>query len=191
MVRVPGSNPSDLQSMTRSVNGVAGINANFFDEFHQPLGLIISSGKQLHALQRGGSVLTGIFMVKDDVPTILHRDDFSPKDVQLAIQAGPRLIANGKPVQIRSDQESSRRSGVAICGDGSVIFYATMLRFPGATLQDVIGMLLDPALNVRDALNLDGGGSSQLFVERVDGKQEEIFVRGADSVPVGLIAKAK
>lgn len=181
---------TDLQSMTRSVGGLVGINANFFDESHQPLGLVIASGRQLHGVQRGGSTLTGVFQIKNGLPSIVHRDDFESKGVDLAVQAGPRLIANGRPLPLRSDQESSRRSGVAVTEDGAVLFFATVLRFPGASFDEVVTILLDPQLKVRDALNFDGGGSSQLFIEKTPKNPDEIFVHGGDTVPVGLVAVA-
>jgi exopolysaccharide biosynthesis protein len=66
-----------------------------------------------------------------------------------------------------------------------------MLRFPGATLAQLQEMLLDPSLNVDDALNLDGGGSSQLFVEKNLRIADETFISGGDVVPVGLIVKRR
>ena len=182
---------ASLRAMTRSISGVVGINANFFDEAHQPLGLVFSEGQQLHGLQRGGSVLTGIFLIRKGVPNIIHRDAWDPKDVQLAVQAGPRLLSDGRLIPVRAGQDTSRRSGVAITNDGKVLLFATVLRFPGASFEDITRMLMDPELNVRDALNFDGGGSSQLFVETTPKLPQEIFVHGGDSVPVGLIVKLK
>ena len=181
-----------MRSMARQISVVVGINANFFDESHQPLGLVLSEGKQLHPLQRGGSVLTGIFQIsKKGVPAIIHRDDYDAKDVNLAIQAGPRLLDEGRLIPMKSGQDSSRRSGIAITKDGKILLFATVLRFPGTSFEEVAKLLLDPQLGIRDALNLDGGGSSQLFIENTPALGNEIFVHGGDSVPVGLIVSAK
>ncbi|MFN8391834.1 MAG: phosphodiester glycosidase family protein [Bdellovibrionota bacterium] len=181
---------SDLRTFVRQVGGVAGINANFFDEKGQPLGLLILDSQTRHKLQRGGRVLTGVFSVRNGHFSIEHRDHFKPEGVSLAIQAGPRLIDSGSAVQINAD-ETSRRSGIALTKQNEIILYATVLRFPGASLKDIQQMLLDPALGVVDALNLDGGGSSQLFVESFADLQGETFITGGDPVPVGLVVKRK
>lgn len=143
-------------------------------------------------MQRGGRVLTGIFAVKRSGQFVIeHRDSFKPEDTWMAVQAGPRLVENGKPIEIGSSQETSRRSGVAITKNNEVILYATVLRFPGATLGDIQEMLLDPALEVTHALNLDGGGSSQLFIESFASLSGETFLSGGDPVPVGIVVKRK
>lgn len=179
---------ADVRSMTKSVSGIAGINANFFDENGHALGLIISQGKVEQPLQRGGKLLSGVFYLRASSPAIVHRDKFSASNVDLAIQAGPRLVEDGAAIPIASSRdESSRRSGIAILKNGDIIIFATLLRFPGATLRDIQQMLLDPTLNVASALNLDGGGSSQLFMESLANQQEETLISGGDDVPVALV----
>jgi hypothetical protein len=186
-----GPHGADVRTITKQVGGVAGINANFFDENGQPLGLFISNSQLRHKLHRGGRVLTGIFSIRKGQPSIELRDNFTDTDVTTAIQAGPRLVEHGAPIQITSADDTSRRSGIAITKQHEVILYATLLRFPGASLKDIQQMLLDPALEVSEALNLDGGGSSQLFVESFPGLQGETFISGGDPIPVGIVVKRK
>ena len=183
---------ADVRTLTRKVGGVAGINANFFDEKGEPLGLLIVDSTQAHKLHRGGRVLTGIFAIRSSgEPLIAHRDSFRADGVAMAIQAGPRLVENGKPVDVSAEDDSSRRSGIAITKNNQVILYATVLRFPGATLANIQTMLLDPTLGVDQALNLDGGGSSQLFIESFATLAGETFISGGDPVPVGIVVKRK
>jgi len=183
---------ADLRTLTKQSGGVAGINANFFDDKGNPLGLLIDNGLVRHKMHRGGKVLTGVFAIRgDNLPVIEHRDSFKTDGVITAVQAGPRLIADGAVVPLNAPDETSRRSGIAITKRNAVILYATVLRFPGATLSEIQGMLLDPSLEVLQALNLDGGGSSQLFVESFASLPDETFITGGDLVPVGIVVKRK
>lgn len=177
---------SDIRSVVLAEKGIAGINANFFDEKGEPLGLLVDGSKLLQKMHRGGNVLTGIFFIRDGVPGIAQRDSFELRNVSLAVQAGPRLVANRAPLKVGSIG-TSRRSGIAITGTNELIFYATVLRFPGASFSEIQSMLQDPALDVVHALNLDGGGSSQLYAQRGGSLDEEVYITGGDTVPVGLV----
>ena len=182
---------SDLRTLTNRIDGVCGINANFFDERANPLGLLIKSGEVLNHMHRGGKVLTGIFYMFKGSPFIVNRDDFKEEKADIALQAGPRLIVNGRGLKIKQREGATRRSGIAVTRSGNVILYATFLRFPGATLEQIQEMLLDPRLEVTSALNLDGGGSSQLFVRKNPLLVDDAFISGGDNVPVGLVVKRR
>lgn len=185
-----GSRQSDIKRMTRSVGGIAGINSNYFDEQGAALGLVISDGKQQQKIHRGGSTLTGIFFIDNKVPHIVHRDESLPRGVLTAFQAGPRLIVNGKAVELSSQHQTSRRSGVAITNRGELLVFATLYRFPGLSLAALQEILLEPIFGVVEALNLDGGGSSQIFVEKSGAEFAELFIM-EDAVPVGLVVKRR
>jgi uncharacterized protein YigE (DUF2233 family) len=182
---------TDLRTLTLAAKGFAGINSHFFDQSGKPLGLLVRNGKKLNKMHRGGKLLTGVFLLKDNKPSIVSRDSFAEKEAQLALQAGPIVIVNGEAVRLKVPVSSSRRSGVAVTKQGEVILYATLLRFPGASLQQIQQMLLDPALDVKDALNLDGGGSSQLFIKKNKALADDTLISGGDPVPVGLIVKER
>lgn len=187
---------TDLKTLAIRAGAVAGINAHFFDVDNNPLGLIVRNGALKQKLQRGGRLLTGVFYVAGGKAGIVHRDGFydiggEDSPLELALQAGPRLVDDGKIIPASADQGETRRSGVAVCRDGKVLLYATMLRFPGASFEQIQSMLLDPELAVVDALNLDGGGSSQLFIESSSSSPDEVFVTGGDLVPSGIVVKAR
>ena len=187
-----GSQRNDIKTLANKNDGIAAINTHFFDPEEQPLGIIISDGKLTNRMHRGGSLLTGVFYIQKDKPQIVHRSQFIPaNNVRLALQAGPRLVEAGKPLQLKSPNAISRRSGIAVTKDGEIVMFATILRFPGASLQQIQDMLLDPRLAITDALNLDGGGSSQLFVRKNSALPEETFITGGDVVPVGLVVRRK
>ena len=187
-----GEAQSDVESLTKKSDAVAGINANFFDENGDPLGLLVTNFKSKRRLHQGGKLLTGVFSIADDKASIVHRSAFTVADnTRTAVQAGPRLISGSQPQKLLSPDVTSRRSGVAITRTGEVIFFATLLRFPGATLGQVQQMLLDPRLDVVDALNLDGGGSSQLFIRGNAATANDMLITGGDKVPAALVARRK
>ncbi len=181
---------ADVKTVTTISGALAGINGSFFDPQGAPIGLLIVDGITKRNIHRGGSLLTGIFLIEDDRPKIIHRDEDLGVDVTQALQSGPRLIVNGKPVKVTPLQTPTRRSGVALTRDGGVILYATTLRFPGASLEQIQGMLLHPGLGVKDALNFDGGGSSQLYLAKI-GARPEILISGGDNVPAFLLVKRR
>lgn len=186
-----GPKHTDLRTLTQKVNGIAGINAHFFDKKGDPLGIVISDRSKKNRMHRGGNLLTGIFYVHRNKAHIIHRKDFADVQAENALQSGPRLIADGKALSLSSPRATSRRSGIAVDRYGNVILYATLLRFPGASLAQIQNMLLDSRIDVTDALNLDGGGSSQLFVRKNSALVDDTFISGGDNVPVGLIVTRK
>lgn len=95
-----------------------------------------------------------------------------PWPVEVALAAGPVLVVDGQPA-VATDAEvfwgshANRhpRSAVGLAADGAVWLVVVDGRQPlsrGVTLDELAGILL--GLDARDALNLDGGGSSTLVV---------------------------
>lgn len=186
-----GEKKSSVSSLVKSQNGIAGINANFFDDNGRPLGVLISDTEMLSSIHKGGKLLTGVFQIKNGVPSIIHRNDFTPEMVSLAIQSGPRLVVDRKALPVYSNEQRSRRSGIALTRSGEIILFATILRFPGASLSEMQSALMRAGLDIRDAINLDGGGSSQFFFYKSIKNKEEISISGGDDIPSALIVIPK
>jgi exopolysaccharide biosynthesis protein len=186
-----GKNRTSVRSMVKAKSGIAGINANFFDQKGHPLGVLIIDTENISSLHKGGKLLTGIFQIKNDQPSIIPRDQFSPEMVRFAVQSGPRLLSNKERIKVSSQDQRSRRSGIALTEQGELILFATLLRFPGATLHEIQSALLSSGLTITDALNLDGGGSSQLFFYEEESYKKEISITGGDDVPAALIVVKK
>jgi len=92
-----------------------------------------------------------------------------------AIGGGPRLVANGKPYvtsateRFRSDvaQGAAPRSAVGILPNGDVMFAAVDGRQAGYSVGMTLGelALFLTQLGCKDAMNLDGGGSTTFVVD--------------------------
>ena len=97
----------------------------------------------------------------------------SPWPVEDALGAGPALVSNGQ-VRVRSNEEvffgsaipnTHPRTAAGIRGDGTLLLVVVDGRQPvsrGVNLEQLAALMVD--LGAEEALNLDGGGSSSLFV---------------------------
>lgn len=172
------------------------INANFFDENGAPLGVIVSGGKLQHQAHRAGRTLSGIFQMTPKGPQIVHRDAFSPSGILEAIQAGPRLIDKSAPIPGVRDTFTTRRAGICITSSGDIIVYCVSSALVTLTVPALQELLASSQIGCTEALNLDGGGSAQLYargaqtpgVSEADATRppREVSVDGIDRVPVFL-----
>lgn len=187
------SKRTTVDVLAKKLRGVAAINTNFFDPNDNPLGLVVRNGVTTNRLQNGGNLLTGVFyLTHEGNAAIVHRDALPEKKPKVAFQAGPRLLANKSRLPLKEPDNPTRRSGVATTANGEVILFATRLRYPGASFAQLQDMLVDPRINAIDALNFDGGGSSQLYIKAQPPHfGEDVFISGGDIVPVALIVKKK
>jgi len=180
---------SDVKSLVKASKAVFGINANFFDEQGKPLGLVVNRGHIYQSIHKGGSALTGIFSIKSSGPEISNRSEFNLQGVLESVQAGPRLLMNGKRIEnLKEPSSYSKRAGVCIDARRRVIFYAVSSGVIGANVTQIQDLLLQ--VGCLDALNLDGGGSAQMYMDSnlrgASRDQQELSIQGSDEVPVIL-----
>ncbi|MBN8548717.1 MAG: phosphodiester glycosidase family protein [Deltaproteobacteria bacterium] len=164
------------------------INANFFDEAGNPLGLIVHRGIKVQDMHRGGKTLTGVFSTSRDSMKIVARAAYQPERVLEAVQAGPRILHARLPVTGIELYARSRRSGVCIDDHNHLIFFIVSSGLLGVSMEELQTALRQA--NCSEALNLDGGGSSQLYLSKNIPEAlpalEEVNIIARDEVPVGL-----
>lgn len=191
LVRAP------VRKLVRAKRAILGINANFFDETGRALGLVMSRGIVQHPIHRGGQTLTGVFQFGQEGASIIPRAKFSPRLLSEAVQAGPRLITNGILTEgLRDIHATSRRVGVCITEDKSIVFFIVSNALVGMSLFDLQRHLIDPSVGCHEALNFDGGGSAQLYLADRPGingtsSREELYLPGRDDIPVALTLSKK
>lgn len=178
-----GKSVTSAQEISRKSGGLFVINGSFFDHLERPLGLVISRGITISPLHKGGTTLTGIFQIKNGKPEIIHRDEFNPNGVVEAIQAGPRLLVNGKATPVTKNNARSLRTAVCLDQASNILFASSTRWVMGVTLQEMQQIL--QRVGCRNALNLDGGGSAQ-FVFSPSSISDRIELLGKDKVPVFL-----
>jgi uncharacterized protein YigE (DUF2233 family) len=181
-----GFKSADVKTFAARSGALAVINANYFDEREKPLGLLKTNRSRPHSDLSKSSLFTGVFGLKHDRAFIAHRDELDLEGVKEAIQAGPLLLSKGTPLTVtRGAARQSRRSLVGIDREQKVLIAVTDTFTGGLTwveLQEFFDSHLGDA-RILDLLNLDGGGSAQLYVK---GPALEAHVPGATPVPVAI-----
>ena len=186
---------SDVRQMCEEARAIACVNANFFDLDGKALGLVVSRGITYHKLHLGGRTLSGVLALTPDGVRIAERDAINLASVSEAIQAGPLLIQNGAKRTISERGSSTRRAGVCLDDQRRLVLFAISSSFSGVSINALQDLLISKKVGCRDALNLDGGGSAQLFVSsHLPGAAQDfagVDIQGRDQVPValGLIAR--
>lgn len=137
-------------------HAVLAINGGFFNRDGEPLGLRISAGKTLSSYRPIS--WWPIFTVKQQHAAIISANQFNPKQhYDFAVQAGPRLLSNGALLSFK--QGLANRSALCIDRQGRVI--VAVSNHYALSLQ-AWASLLKQQFACYNALNLDGGHSSQL-----------------------------
>lgn len=166
--------PSAVAVIGEQTNALAAVNASYFDEDRRPLGYLKCNGRVINGSVASGAAFTGVFTMKGRVPRIVARAAFDGHAVDTALQAGPRLVADGAPTAGLRETRSFRQSGVAVTRAGHIVIYATDGSYRGVTWQEMQALLTGPVdkggLDARDVLNLDGGSSSQIYVRAPSGR---------------------
>lgn len=140
------------------------INAGFFLDDRTTAGLLITGGKVFGNSYKG---FGGMFVMRGATPSIqwLRTQPYQPDaSMTHAVQAAPMLVQNGRVVQgITDNGERNRRSFVAVDRNGRVLLGVSQTA--AWSLTDLATFLArTPKLEIDDALNLDGGASSGLWV---------------------------
>jgi exopolysaccharide biosynthesis protein len=186
-----GSKKASVKEMCRSSGASVCINSNFFDEQGKPLGVVISRGIQHQKVHQGGGTLTGVLFATADKIGVAHRSSFNAEKVIEATQAGPRLISEGAPVVGVKDSSNPTNLSIAcVDRESRLVLLRVSLAMFGSSLKELQRVLLRPEMGCWEALNFDGGGSSQMYISgQIPGHQgatrEEDFP-GRDDVPVAI-----
>jgi exopolysaccharide biosynthesis protein len=174
------------KSFVEKSGAIAAINGSYFDERGRPLAYLKISDKEInHTVSKHG-LYTGTFALVDGSPLIMHRDNFSPVQASEALQSGPLLLNRGAPVEtIRGLGEYARRTVLGTDKNGRIIVAVTDAVLGGISFVELQELFSNGKwqLDTPELLNLDGGGSTQLYFK--SGKLEE-SVPGTSEVPVAI-----
>jgi exopolysaccharide biosynthesis protein len=180
---VPAGGPSSRRTVAQIVapyQAVVAINASFFDKDGRAMGLAVDEGRSIGSGKRpswGALVVEGR-KARITVGAEIS-DHLAPR---LIIQGIPRLVVDGKVPALK--QQLAERS--AACAEGSVV---TLVVSTKAETTAFARFLADSSekggLGCGNALNLDGGSSTQLVV-KLPGL--ELSLPGGWAVPNALVA---
>lgn len=154
--------------MSRDLGGVLArtaaelvVNAGFFDERGQPIGLALSGGKTLSPPSR--SLSGGVLTIADDVGVQTASESFTLPEPAPAfgIQCRPRLVVAGKRNIRKDDGKRAERTALCLRDEGrtlDVVLARADDERPLPTLYELADELV--AAGCEEALNLDGGPST-------------------------------
>ena len=177
------------KAVAREKDALFAVNANFFDKARAPLGIIVRSGKLVQSPRT--TSWQSIFLVSEGGrPRIVLPEKWEEyrKSAWMAVQAGPRLVANGHTVKLTPNY-SAPRVGVCIQWDRDLLFFATPAtqKFHVTEIAKIARRKEDQGgLACRDAMLFDGGHSVNFFV----GGEKPVSISG-DPVPVYIYATPK
>jgi uncharacterized protein YigE (DUF2233 family) len=174
----------DAKTLAQRSGAVATINANYFDEKGKPLAFLKTATQDINRNISKHSLYTGVFGVHDSTPFIVHRDDFHLTQAQEAVQSGPLLLNGGGTVQtVPGAGRYSRRAMIGIDKRQRLIVGVTDTVLGGLSFAELQELFSNPQwqLETSELLNLDGGGSAQLYIKT---KAHEEFISGTSEVPV-------
>lgn len=159
----------------------AALNAGFFDEHGDPMGLLIEDGKRVRKAITSSN--WGVFLlINGHTPRIQLASAPLPCGVTQAVECKPRLVINGAIPNFKA-ASPTRRSAIGIDAQGRMLLAAT----DGRLTMEQWATCLRDNLGCRNALNLDGGPSTQLAVR---GKVQQT-INGGWGMPVFIIAAPK
>lgn len=151
-----------VEYLAKQTNALIATNGGFFSPELKPLGLRIQNGVKRNELK--GTSWWGIFYTIDSKAYISSQRQFQGRDnIDFAVQGGPRLIINGQIPSLKSGKAD--RTAIGITRDGRVILVVTdnfeMDTFELAAMMSASEK--NGGLECINAINLDGGHSSQLY----------------------------
>ena len=158
-----GLTSTSVYTLARAEHALVAINGGYFSPDFQPLGLRIVHGHIKNRLHPNPS--WAIFSLRHHTPHITSYANYHPhRTTNFAIQSGPRLLIHGKLASLTS-QQRAERTAIGITSHQRIIIAVTEhLPITFATFANLMRAPTSKnGLHCRDALNLDGGSSSQLY----------------------------
>lgn len=182
--------------LRRETNALAAINGTFFDEHNRPLGLLMSDGKQLNAL-RDISWWAAVVVREVDggqeaalltTRELKALDDEARSRLRFALQVGPRTVADGQPIKLKS--QTAARSAVCIVSPSELVLVASE---GGPVEANALARMMaagknEAGLGCDSGVMLDGGPSTQLEVASRD---LTLSVPGGWRVPNALAVRPR
>ncbi len=138
------------------------VNGGFFSPSFKPLGLRVQNGKTRTRLRQIS--WWGVFYTRGQHAYVVAQRSFRyRRGITFAVQSGPRLLVNGRIPPLKNGK--ANRTALGVTRNGSVVFVVTK-NLPMTTTELAQFMRKSTAqggLNCINALNMDGGPSSQLY----------------------------
>lgn len=161
----PGSLFASSRDVASKTGAILAINAGFFTPEGNPLGIVISRGNTSGTWNSASSLGSGIYRIdrsgRASITRRTTRSDVS--DSQELLQAGPLLVENGQPVAGLESSKGAVRS-IILTDGGTQWWIGTTSMCDLASLGKSLSRSSPTGWTVKNALNLDGGRSTDLYI---------------------------
>jgi len=152
-----------VDNFAKKHSAVIAINGGFFDKSYRPLGLRISNYRQYNPIKNIS--WWGIFYIINNKPYISQVNNFNKNQkISFAVQSGPRLVINGIIPKLKPGY--AERTALGITQNNEIIILVT--QNTPITTTELAKLMKSSPLECKNAINLDGGSSSQLFVNLIN-----------------------
>ena len=157
------------------------MNAGFFRFFNNgdltPRGIQVMRGVIMADPGRDDLQYSHFFLgvQKNGTPLISNTDEYEAglkKQLEYAVGGGMQLIRDGK-VFLHKLETLAPRTAVAVAYDGTAILLCCdgrSQKSAGLSYADMIDIYLNLGYEIKDMLNLDGGGSTAVVLKEADGR---------------------
>ncbi len=165
------------------------INGGYFDQQENAEALVVANGQTFGTSYNGFGGMLSVNAQGETTLRALSQQPYNPNSDQLlqATQSAPMLILpGGKRAQFDADAASSRRSIVAMDRQGHLLFISSPdMAF---SLDEFADLLVSSDLSINDALNLDGGSSTGLYV---NAGTQHVAIDSYVPLPIVVIVREK
>lgn len=161
---------STLAGAMEAAGCIAGCNGGFFERHpFSPVGLMTSDGQRAGRFDPD-SWMKGLLVVRGNAATLESTETFKDSpDITQLIQTGPWLVRSSQSELDSSRTQMARRTFICRDDKGTWAIGAS----DPCTLHELAALLKSPGitavLTVHEALNLDGGPSTGLWLKRSAG----------------------
>ena len=161
----PGSAFATAADTASKNRALLAINAGFFTPEGKPLGLVVTQGKRYGAWNSASSLGSGIFAESSSGQLSISRRSSSSatRGALELIQAGPLLVEGGRKVGGLDSEKSALRS-ILLTDGGTRWWIGKTSPCSLAALGAALSSDSPAGWAIGNAMNLDGGRSTDLFV---------------------------
>jgi len=156
---------ASVKALNNSIDGLIAINGGFFSPNRKILGLRTENGKIINPVRPIS--WWSVFYVKHNKAYLVRANKYyHNRHVDFALQAGPRLVINGRIPALKPGVDE--RTALCITRSNNKVIIAATENTPITTTELANALSTSEkkgGLGCYNALNLDGGSSTQLYAK--------------------------
>ncbi|HEX4205947.1 MAG TPA: phosphodiester glycosidase family protein [Ktedonobacteraceae bacterium] len=180
------NDPLSMSAWMKKMQAKVIINGGYFDKNNHPTGLLVDDGQIFGSSYQGFGGMFAVDKQGNVTVSSLGQQPYNPNSADLdeATQSAPMLVVNGKRTQFDANAASQRRTVIATDKQGRLLFITSS--GPAFTLDELADLLASSDLSINNALNLDGGASTALYVNT---PAQKVNIDSFSPLPIVLVVR--